>query len=62
MFAMKGQDLKELQQAKQIVRRLRYDLGKGKETSIFTIIDAWYNIDKKSVWNYKGLLASSEKI
>jgi hypothetical protein len=42
MFAMKNQDWNELQQAKHILRRLMYDLARGKETSIFTIIDARY--------------------
>lgn len=62
MFAMKNQDWNELQQAKHILRRLMYDLARGKETSIFTVIDARYDIDGKSVWNYKGLLASNENL
>ena len=61
-FAMKNQDWNELQQAKHILRRLIYDLARGKETSIFTIIDARYEIDDKKVWNYKGLLASNENL
>jgi len=61
-FAMKNQDWNELQQAKHILRRLIYDLARGKETSIFTIIDARYEIDGEEVWNYKGLLASNESL
>jgi hypothetical protein len=62
MFAMKGQDWNELQQAKHILRRLMLDLARGKETSIFTIIDAWYDVGGERVWNYKGLLASNENL
>lgn len=61
-FAMKNQDWNELQQAKHILRRLMLDLAKGKETSIFTIIDARYDIEGEKVWNYKGLLASNENL
>jgi hypothetical protein len=58
---MNNMDWSEIQQAKHILRRLMCDLGRNKETSIFTIIDARYVRNGKGEWNYKGQLAANEE-
>ena len=55
-YALRRMDWTEIQQAKNTLRRLMCDLGRDKETSIFTIIDA---CNTRRGWNYKGLLASN---
>ena len=59
-FALNNMEWSEIQQSKHILRRLMCDLGRGKETSIFTIIDSKYIRNGEVVWNHKGLLASTE--
>lgn len=62
-FAMKDNNWTELQQAKTVLRRLMVDLGRGKETSVFTIIDALYiGKNGEKVWNTKGLLKSNDNL
>jgi len=60
-FAMRNQEWSEIQQSKHILRRLMCDLGRNKETCIFTIMEAKYSIDGEAVWNHKGLLAANKQ-
>lgn len=61
-FAMNNMEWSDIQQSKHILRRLMCDLGRGKETNIFTIIDALYTSEGKATWNYKGLIAANKDL
>lgn len=55
-FALAKYDWTEYTQAKWDLRRLLGDLGRDIETSVFTIIDIYYDWGKDSVLNRKGLI------
>lgn len=56
-FALRNYRWNEQMQAKHVLRRLLTDLGHGKESCVFTIMDAK---DVPKGWNRKGLLKSKE--
>jgi len=55
-FALSKYYWTEFTQAKYDLRRLLGDLGRDIETSVFTIIDIYYDWGKDSVLNKKGLI------
>lgn len=55
-FALSKYYWTEFAQAKYDLRRLLGDLGRDIETSVFTIIDIYYDWGKDSVLNKKGLI------
>ncbi len=57
-FAMRNHPWTELIQAKHVLRRLLADLGRGKQSSVFTIIDMKYPDEM----NRKGLLRAREDL
>ena len=56
-FALNNYQWNEQIQAKHVLRRLLTDLGRDKESCVFTIMDAK---DVPKGWNRKGLLKSKE--
>jgi hypothetical protein len=57
-FALSEYYWTEYTQAKYNMRRLLGDLGHDIETSVFTIIDIYYNWGERAVLNTKGLIQS----
>ena len=57
-FALDKYYWTEYTQAKYDIRRLLGDLGRDIETSVFTIIDMYYDWGKNAVLNKKGLIES----
>ena len=57
-FALDKYYWTEYTQAKYDMRRLLGDLGRDIETSVFTIIDIYYDWGKNAVLNKKGLIES----
>jgi hypothetical protein len=57
-FALSEYYWTEYTQAKYDMRRLLGDLGHNIETSVFTIIDIYYNWGDRAVLNTKGLIQS----
>ncbi|SOD99374.1 GH39 family glycosyl hydrolase [Spirosoma fluviale] len=57
-FALDKYYWTEYTQAKYDIRRLLGDLGRDIETSVFTIIDIYYDWGKNAVLNKKGLIES----
>ncbi len=57
-FALAEYYWTEYTQAKYDMRRLLGDLGHNIETSVFTIIDIYYNWGDRAVLNTKGLIQS----
>ena len=57
-FALSGYYWTEYTQAKYDMRRLLGDLGHDIETSVFTMIDIYYNWGDRAVLNTKGLIQS----
>ena len=57
-FALDKYYWTEYTQAKYDMRRLLGDLGRDIETSVFTIIDIYYDWGKNAVLNTKGLIQS----
>ncbi len=59
-FAMHNLEWSELKQQKHVLRRMLTDFGRGKETSVFIIMDAKYEQNGKIRWNRKGLLRAND--
>ncbi len=57
-FALSEYYWTEYTQAKYNIRRMLGDLGHDIETSVFTIIDIYYNWGDRAVLNTKGLIQS----
>ena len=59
-FAMHNLEWSEIKQQKHVLRRMMSDFGRGKETSVFIIMDAKYVQNGRIRWNRKGLLRADD--
>jgi hypothetical protein len=60
--ALAKQKWNEMQQVKSNLRRMMCDLGRGKECSVFTIVDLKYMTPTKTFMNTKGLIEADENL